>query len=81
MLTWPVLEMHKCHKTPVPAFNVMTGGAQDDMSDGEQPSEEAMRRVFSLAAQYIALAYSLQPRKDVYAKSIQVRSSTLATLQ
>ena len=32
-----------------------------------------MRRAFSLAAQYIALAYSLQPSKDVYAKSIQAR--------
>jgi hypothetical protein len=39
-----------------------------------------MRRAFSLAAQYIALAYSLQPSKDVYAKSIQVRLITRATL-
>ena len=32
-----------------------------------------MHRAFSLAAQYIALAYALQPGKDVYAKSIQAR--------
>ncbi len=47
---------------------------QDSTPDDEACVEEAMHRAFSLAAQYIALAYALQPGKDVYAKSIQARS-------
>lgn len=40
---------------------------------GSQPvSEAALRRTFSLAAQYILLSYVLQPAKDVYSKSLQV---------
>jgi len=48
-------------------------GVQDSTPDDETRMEEAMHRAFSLAAQYIALAYALQPGKDVYAKSIQAR--------
>ena len=46
---------------------------QKSTPDDESRVEESMHRAFSLAAQYIALAYALQPSKDVYAKSIQAR--------
>ena len=50
------------------------GAVQDSTPDDEARVEEAMHRAFSLAAQYIALAYALQPGKDVYEKSIQACS-------
>lgn len=43
---------------------------------GEWP-DAAMHWAFALAAQYITLAYALQPTKEVYRKSLQVRINSM----
>jgi hypothetical protein len=38
----------------------------------KQAKEAHVKQLFAIAAQYICLAYALQPHKEVYRKSLQV---------
>ena len=55
---------------------VATQGARQ----AESP-DAAMHQAFALAAQYITLAYALQPTKEVYRKSLRVRAISCTVAQ
>ncbi len=41
----------------------------------ERADDEEIERAFRLAALYITLAYALQPKRDVYKRSLKVRTA------
>ncbi len=45
---------------------------QERRPGGQERQQAATRQPFELAAQYIALAHTLQPGKDIYKRSLQV---------
>ncbi len=44
----------------------------------KQGKEAHVKQLFAIAAQYICLAYALQPHKEVYRKSLQVGNGKTA---